>query len=137
LRSAASPLSARRQGATKEWDVAENCLHVCVTCGYPDEPRSGQILHDRIAGLLKGDEPFVLKPITCLARCDDGCSVAATAPGKWGYLLGRLSPDHAADLITYATAYAATASGAVLPSRRPASLKNVIIGRTPALEAAA
>jgi predicted metal-binding protein len=112
-------------------------LHVCVTCGHPDEPRPGQRLHDRIAGLMTADEPFALEPVTCLARCGDGCSVAATAPGKWGYLLGRLSPDHAEDLIAYARAYAASGSGAVMPSRRPASLKDVVIGRIPPLGAAA
>jgi predicted metal-binding protein len=117
--------------------LAEHCLHVCVTCGYPNEPRQGQILHDRIAALLGGGEGFTLKPVTCLARCGEGCSVAATAPGKWGYLLGGLSPDHAADLIAYAQAYAASGSGAVLPSRRPASLAKVVMGRIPALEQAA
>ena len=117
--------------------MASQILHVCVTCGHPDEPRPGQILHDRIAGLMAADEPFALQPVTCLARCGDGCSVAATAPGKWGYLLGRLSPDHAEDLIAYARAYAASGSGAVMPSRRPASLKDVVIGRIPALGAAA
>jgi predicted metal-binding protein len=120
---------------------ATHTLHVCVTCGHPDEPRPGLILHDRIAALMTEDEPFALKPVTCLARCGEGCSAAATARGKWGYLLGRLSPDHADDLIAYARLYAAAATGTVMPSRRAASLKDVIIGRipnleTPALEAA-
>jgi len=120
---------------------ATHTLHVCVTCGHPDEPRPGLILHDRIAALMTEDEPFALKPVTCLARCGEGCSAAATARGKWGYLLGRLSPDHAGDLIAYARLYAAAATGTVMPSRRAASLKDVIIGRipdleTPALEAA-
>jgi predicted metal-binding protein len=118
-------------------DVATQSLHVCVTCGHPDEPRPGLILHDRIAALMGVDEPFALKPVTCLARCGDGCSAAATAPGKWGYLLGRLTPDHAEDLIAYARAYAAAPSGTVMPSRRAPSLKDVVIGRIPALETAA
>ncbi|HTH99809.1 MAG TPA: DUF1636 domain-containing protein [Acidisoma sp.] len=111
-------------------------LHVCVTCGHPDEPRPGRVLHDRIAALMGPDEPFALKPVTCLARCGEGCSIAATAPGKWGYLMSRLSPDHAADLITYARAYAAHGTGALLPSRRPESLRHTVIGRIPALEPA-
>jgi predicted metal-binding protein len=115
----------------------DHTLHVCITCGHPDEPRPGHILHDRIAALMGTKEPFVLKPVTCLSRCGDGCSVAATAPGKWGYLLSRLSPNHAEDLIAYARTYAATASGAVLPSRRAPSLRDVVVGRVPALETAA
>lgn len=110
-----------------------NTLHVCVTCGHPGEPRPGLILHDRIAALMGVDEPFALKPVTCLARCGIGCSAAATATGKWGYLLGGLSPDHAGDLIAYARSYAGTPSGAVLPSRRAASLRDAVIGRIPAL----
>jgi predicted metal-binding protein len=112
-------------------------LHVCVTCGHPNEPRPGLVLHDRIAALMTENEPFALKPVTCLARCGDGCSVAATAPGKWGYLLGRLSPEQAEDLIAYARSYAAAASGTVLPSRRAASLRDAVIGRIPSLEDAA
>lgn len=109
-------------------------LHVCITCGHPEEPRPGRLLHDRIAGLMEPGEPFRLAPVTCLSRCGDGCSIAATAAGKWGYLMSRLTPDHAADLITYARAYAAHNSGALLPSRRPDSLRHVVIGRIPGLE---
>ena len=114
--------------------MAAHTLHVCVTCGHPDEPRPGQILHDRIAALMTEDEPFALQPVTCLARCGEGCSAAATASGKWGYLLGRLTPDHADDLIDYARTYAASLSGTVMPSRRAPSLKDVVVGRIPALE---
>ncbi len=117
-------------------NLAAHTLHVCVTCGHPDEPRPGLILHDRIAALMTADEPFALKPATCLARCGEGCAAAATAAGKWGYLLGRLSPDHADDLVAYARLYAAAATGTVMASRRPPSLKNVVIGRIPALELA-
>jgi predicted metal-binding protein len=109
---------------------ANPTLHVCVTCGHPNEPRPGLILHDRIAALMTADEPFALKPVTCLARCGEGCSAAA----KWGYLLGRLSPDHAGDLIAYARSYAAAPNGTVMPSRRAPSLRDVIIGRIPNLE---
>jgi predicted metal-binding protein len=117
--------------------VAAHSLHVCVTCGHPAEPRTGLVLHDRIAALMAADEPFALKPVTCLSRCGDGCSAAATAPGKWGYLLSRLTPEHAADLVAYARAYAAAPNGTVMPSRRAPSLKDVVVGRIPALESAA
>jgi predicted metal-binding protein len=144
------PVSARRIGrAEPERDVADTILHanptvhanatlhVCVTCGFPDEPRPGLILHDHIAALMGENEPFALKPVTCLALCGDGCSAAATASGKWGYLLGRLSPDHAGDLIAYARLYAAAPTGTVMPSRRAPSLQNVVIGRIPGREPAA
>ncbi len=55
-------------------------------------------------------------------------------PGKWTYLLGRLAPEHALDLLAYGVAYAASANGTVLPSRRPASLQHIIMGRVPPME---
>lgn len=55
-------------------------------------------------------------------------------PGKWTYLLGFLSPDHAADLLTYGATYASSPNGTVLPSRRPASLERAVIGCVPPME---
>jgi predicted metal-binding protein len=79
------------------------------------------------------DAAVSVREVTCLAACDHGCSAALTAPGKWSYLLGRLTLGHAADLLTYGAAYAAHATGTVLPSKRPASLRDVVLGRMPAL----
>ena len=57
--------------------------------------------------------------------------MAIGAPGKWSYLLGGLGPEHAADLLTYASAYAEAKAGVVLPSGRPASLQQAVIARFP------
>jgi predicted metal-binding protein len=40
----------------------------------------------------------------------------------------------AGDLLTYAASYAASPTGALMPSRRPAALKAAMIGRVPAPE---
>jgi predicted metal-binding protein len=96
----------------------------------------GAALHDRVKALMEADEPFRLEAAKCLSRCGEGCSLAVTAPGKWGYLMSRLAPENAADILTYARAYAAHETGALLPSRRPESLKNTVVGRIPALEIA-
>ncbi|MFC7608026.1 DUF1636 family protein [Teichococcus aestuarii] len=77
--------------------------------------------------------PVELRPVTCLSVCQQGCAAAMTQPGKWSYLLGRLSPALAADLLAYGETYAAHATGAVLPSRRPDSLRSVVLGRLPSL----
>ncbi len=115
-------------------------LHVCITCRAgrtlaEGEPPPGRLLHEAVARARGGapDTPVEVREVTCLAACDQGCSAALTGPGKWGYLLGRLTLGHAADLLAYGAAYAASASGAVLPSRRPASLRTVVLGRLPAL----
>jgi predicted metal-binding protein len=74
-----------------------------------------------------------LRGVKCLSSCDHGCAAAISAPGKWTYLLGRLDPSLAADLLTYAEAYARSPTGTVLPSRRPASLARMVLGRMPDL----
>ena len=113
------------------------CLHVCTTCraGRPlaeGETAPGQYLHDAVAGLMGEESLVALHPVTCLASCERGCTAAISAPGKWSYLLGGLSAADAADLLTYGAAYAASRTGTVLPSKRPASLARAIVGRFPA-----
>ena len=113
-------------------------LHVCTTCraGLPLESGQaapGQHMHDAVAALL-GDAPAIeLRPVTCLSSCDNGCAAAISQPGKWTYLLGRLDPSLAPDLLAYAALYAAHRTGTVLPSRRPASLARMVLGRMPDL----
>ena len=114
------------------------CLHVCVTCraGRPlpeGGTPAGQYFHDAVAQLA-GDDVTV-RPVQCLASCNTGCAVAISMPGKWTYLLGRLSNELAPDLLTFAAAYAQARTGAVMPSKRPASLVNIVLGRVPGLAA--
>ncbi len=115
-------------------------LHVCTTCrtGLPlaeGEIPPGQHMFDAVAALAP---PGVdLRPVKCLSLCDHGCAAAISMPGKWSYLLGRLDPSLAPDLLTYAETYAQHPTGTVLPSRRPASLARIVLGRLPATEIAA
>ncbi len=117
------------------------CLILCTTCrsgGTPlqgEEP-AGAVLHAALQARLSEDGAALieLRAAACLANCDRGCSAAITTPGKWTYLLGFLEPALADDLLAYAKSYATSETGIVLPSRRPASLRNMIIGRIPDLE---
>lgn len=114
-------------------------LHVCITCRAgralaEGEPPAGQLLHDAIAALLDGEPPVALRAVSCLASCERGCAAAISAPGKWGYLLGGLSGGIAPDLLTYGVAYAASRTGTVMPSKRPPSLANAVLGRFPTQE---
>ena len=70
--------------------------------------------------------------MTCLSACSSGCTATIAAPGKWRVLLGNLDETHAADLLDYASLYAASPTGMVLPSKRAPSLRNVVLGRIPA-----
>lgn len=114
-------------------------LHVCTTCraGRPlaeGETAPGQHLFDAVAAAAT--EVTVL-PVKCLSSCDAGCAAAISAPGKWTYLLGRLDLALVPDLLAYAGTYAQHPTGTVLPSRRPASLARVVLGRMPDLGRAA
>ncbi|MDT8331030.1 DUF1636 domain-containing protein [Roseomonas gilardii] len=113
-------------------------LHVCITCRAgldlrEGDPPEGQRLHDAVADALaaRPDSPVRLRAATCMASCEQGCAAALAAPGKWQYLLGRLLPEQAGDLLDYGALFAASRTGVVMPSKRPASLKQVVLGRVP------
>ena len=118
-------------------------LHVCTTCRAgqvlaDSDERPGQRMLDTVAALLDPAAPAVdLQEVVCLSSCDHGCAAAISAPGKWTYLLGRLDPAMAPDLLAYAAAYAASRTGTVMPSKRPASLSRMVLGRVPDLAPAA
>jgi predicted metal-binding protein len=104
-------------------------LHVCITC----RDGEGAKLHAALNDLLAERDCVALREVTCFASCERGCTAAISAPGKWSYLLGALSVDHAADLLSYADVYAAHPNGAVLPSRRPESLRSCVVARLPGM----
>jgi len=117
-------------------------LIVCTTCQAgrelaPGETPAGALLFSAVAGLLAEGGATELRGASCMANCERGCSAALAMAGKWTYFLGNLRPEHAADLLTYAQTYAASATGTVMPSRRPASLRHIVLGRVPPQEFAA
>jgi predicted metal-binding protein len=117
-------------------------LYVCLSCwreGTAPKPEGvatdGRRLFEAVETLLDKmgtDAPVEAVPMLCFANCEQGCSAAIGAPGKWSYLMGRLGPEHAEDLLTYATAYRKARAGVVLPSGRPSSLQHTVIARFPA-----
>ncbi len=117
-------------------------LHVCLTCRpadgesvRPDTPTGGARLHDALIARVAArdlDDRVRINPVTCMANCDQGCSAAASAPGKWSYIAGHLEAEQADDLIDYALAYGESKTGVVMPSRRAPSLKDVFVARVPA-----
>ena len=111
-------------------------LHVCTTCraGQPlaeGAMAPGQSMFDAVA--RQADAGVRVLPVKCLSSCDSGCAAAISAPGKWTYLLGRLDTSLVPDLLAYAATYAQHPTGTVLPSKRPASLAKMILGRMPDL----
>jgi predicted metal-binding protein len=78
-----------------------------------------------------------IREAACLASCERGCAVAVSMAWKWSYLLGHLGEEKAADFLTYTQTYRASKTGLVLPSKRPASLHDAVLGRMPSLVPAA
>ena len=117
-------------------------LHICLTCkpageepARPDGGAAGARLHDAVVDRLRARDLIQavrVNPVTCMANCEQGCSLAVSAPGKWAYLAGYLSAELADDVIDYALVYAASKTGAVMPSKRAPSLRDVIVARVPA-----
>jgi predicted metal-binding protein len=70
-------------------------------------------------------------PVECLSACNQGCSVALSAPGRWSYVYGRLSESNAADVIAGAAAYAAAPNGIVPWRQRPEIFRKQSLARIP------
>ena len=85
------------------------------------------------AGVEAGAE-IEVRAVKCLSSCDAGCAAVISMPGKWTYLLGRLDVGLVPDLLAYAATYAAHPTGTVMPSKRPASLARMVLGRVPDLQ---
>ncbi len=116
-------------------------LYVCLTCRAGRELAEGAVppgalLHAELARLVAADPLVTLRHVSCMASCETGCAAAIAMPGKWTNLLGRLDVPLAADLLAYARLYAASPTGTVMPSKRPASLPpRMVLGRVPDIAA--
>jgi len=110
-------------------------LHVCITCRAGQTPQDGEVtpgarLH---AAILDADVPdgINVMPVECLSACNQGCSVALSAPGRWSYVYGRLSESNAGDVIAGAAAYAAAPNGIVPWRQRPEIFRKQSLARIP------
>jgi predicted metal-binding protein len=110
-------------------------LHVCITCRagqtIPEgEPTPGARLRDAIidVGVPAGVN---LVPVECLSACNQGCSVALSAPGRWAYVYGRMSAANASDIVAGAAAYAAAPDGIVPWRARPEIFRKQSLARIP------
>ena len=78
--------------------------------------------------LLAEDDPAISEPLARALR-REGYEVDVCTDGEAALEQALLAPD----LLAYAAAYAAAKTGTVLPSKRPASLARMVLGRVPDL----
>ncbi len=111
-----------------------------MTCkaGLPQvegEPCMGARLYAAITALPSPVGVEVVQ-IDCLSACNTGASVALSAPGRWSYVYGRMTPENAADILAGAEAYARAPDGLVPWRERPVIFRKQSLARIPPLEAA-
>ena len=110
-------------------------LHVCITCkagqSIPEgQAPPGKLLHQAIAE-IGAPEGVTIVPVECLSACNNGCSVALSAPGRWSYVYGRMSEANAQDIVAGAAAYAAAPDGIVPWRTRPEIFRKQSLARIP------
>jgi predicted metal-binding protein len=112
-------------------------LHVCITCRAGESVAEGETtpgarLHEAIAA-IGAPEGVDIVPVECLSACNNGCSVALSAPGRWAYVYGRMSEANARDILAGAAAYASTTDGIVPWRARPEIFRKQSLARIPPL----
>jgi predicted metal-binding protein len=112
-------------------------LHVCMTCkaGLPVEdgaPCMGAQLYAAITA-EPAPEGVQIVPVDCLSACNQGASVALSAPGRWSYVYGRMTAENAGDILAGAAAYARAPDGLVPWRERPVIFRKQSLARVPPL----
>lgn len=109
-------------------------VFVCRTCGTPGrEDPQGE--GNKLAEMLADAAPAGVRvqKVKCMGGCEQPCTVAFSAPGKFSYLYGKLqaTANHVAALLAQARLYAASPDGTVLKAARPDPLKETVLFRLP------
>ena len=111
-------------------------LYVCKTCKAgqaveDDAQRPGALLYAALED-LGAPVGVRIVGVECLSACKTGSAVALSAPGKWTYVYGHMTPEHAGDILAGAAAYAATEDGLVPWRERPVIFRKQSVARVPA-----
>ena len=110
-------------------------LYVCTTCRAgqdvpEDAVRPGTHLLNALEAAGAPDGVQIV-PVKCLSACSNGAAVALSQPGKWTYVYGRMTTADAADILSGAAKYAASADGLVPWRERPEQFRKQSLARIP------
>ena len=132
----------RRELAAKPPGKAPATFYICRSCVWSesarerDGKRQGTFLLDAVRDLLDArplPESLNLRAVYCLNGCKSPCNVGFRSAGKHHVRFSHLTPEHAADVIAYARAYQASATGEVPEDETPAAMRGKMTVRTPPL----
>ena len=139
-RAGAGKRAARGRQATKSPGDAPATFYVCRSCVWSesarerDGKRQGTFLLDAVKDLIDADplpETLNLRAVYCLNGCKSPCNVGFRSAGKHHVRFSHLTPENAADVIAYARAYRASATGEVPEDETPAAMRGKMTVRTP------
>ena len=132
--------SQRRGPAAKPAGNAPATFYICRSCVWSesarerDGKRQGTFLLDAVRDLIDSEplpEGLNLRAVYCLNGCKSPCNVGFREAGKHHVRFSHLTPEHAADVIAYARAYQASATGEVGEDETPAAMRGKMTVRTP------
>lgn len=122
----------------------KHALFVCTTCAsvWENGQRIGTSGGERFLALIASlherwehRDAIPLYPAACMSACSQACVVSFAAPGKHGFVFGKLEPDAetAFAVLACAAQYQAKPDGLLTWKERPEKLKSGVIARIPPL----
>ena len=139
-RSASAKPATRRRQSTRSPGDAPATFYICRSCVWSESARErngkrqGTFLLDAVKDLVEAEplpETLNLRAVYCLNGCKSPCNVGFRAAGKHHVRFSHLTPENAADVIAYARAYQASATGEVAEEETPAAMRGKITVHTP------
>ena len=140
----ARPAAARRatggRQTGKSSKTAPATFYICRSCVWSesarerDGKRQGTFLLEAVKDLIEAEplpETLNLRAVYCLNGCKSPCNVGFRAAGKHHVRFSHLTPENAADVIAYARAYQASATGEVGEDETPAAMRGKMTVQTP------
>ena len=139
-RPAAARRTARAGRAVAAPSAAAATFYVCRSCVWSesarerDGKRQGTFLLEAVRDLIEAEplpEALNLRAVYCLNGCKSPCNVGFRSAGKHHVRFSHLTPENAADVIAYARAYQADATGEVSEDETPEAMRGKMTVHTP------
>ena len=116
-------------------------LYVCRSCVWTeaerekDGKRQGEFLLEAIKQKLQASplpKDTGLRAVHCLNGCKSPCNVAFRSAGKFGLRFSHLTPDNAAEVLSFLNSYLQSDGGDVPEAEVPEGMRGKLTVRTPA-----
>lgn len=135
---------------------AKHTIFICTTCAsnWENGKRVGESSGERLFNRLQeynltsirvnnsaasSTEEFAIEPVECMGVCERACVILFSAPNKYIYLFGNVSPESSkeeiAGIFDCASKYYAHPKGLLPWAERPQPLKDGIIAKIPPVSA--